>query len=144
MGEPTVELRRVQLAVTAQTRRLLAITIAVLGLAGAGSARTTLDGVYTERQAAEGSRVHARHCARCHEPGYYQGSFLAAWQSVPLATLYDTIELKMPEDAPGSLRPDQYAAVLAWVLALNGLPAGERQLPHEREALARIRIELGG
>lgn len=135
-----------RLAVTAQTRRLLPITIAVLGLAGLASSetgRTTQDGVYTERQAAEGSRVHAVHCARCHEPSFYRGSFLTAWQSVPLATLYDTIELKMPEDAPGSLRPDQYASVLAWVLALNGLPAGERELPHERDELARIRIELG-
>ncbi|HEX7036207.1 MAG TPA: c-type cytochrome [Pseudomonadales bacterium] len=126
------------------SRRLLPIAVFWLAAgAGAAGARTTQDGVYTESQAAEGRRVHARHCARCHEPGYYQGSFLSAWQSVPLATLYDVIELKMPEDAPGSLRPDEYAAVLAWVLALNGLPAGERKLPHDREALARIRIDLG-
>ena len=133
-------------AVTAPFRRPLPIAIGVLwlaALAGAGGPRTTQDGVYSESQAAEGARVHASHCARCHEPGYYQGSFLRAWQSVPLATLYDVIELKMPEDAPGSLRPEQYAAVLAYVLALNGLPAGEQPLAHDPEELARIRIDLG-
>lgn len=135
-----------RIARTAASR--LAATLALIALlpsiaTGAETARSTLDGVYTERQAQDGRRIHEEHCARCHEPSFYRGAFLAGWQSVPLALLYDTIEMKMPEDAPGSLAPEQYASVLAYVLELNGLPAGRRPLSHERAELAAIRIERG-
>jgi hypothetical protein len=45
----------------------------------------------------------------------------------------------MPRDDPGSLTAEEYAAVVAYMLRLNGRPPGERELPADAEALARMR-----
>jgi S-disulfanyl-L-cysteine oxidoreductase SoxD len=47
----------------------------------------------------------------------------------------------MPKNEPGSLAPEEYADVLAYLLQLNGMPAGERDLPADSTALKRIRID---
>jgi hypothetical protein len=37
----------------------------------------------------------------------------------------------MPRDNPGSLKPQQYAQVMAYLLAVNCYPAGNRKFPTE-------------
>lgn len=117
------------------------ILISMAALDAVAGTRTTADGVYTAEQASRGLEVHQAHCARCHDRSYYQGDFLAAWQNVPVSALYDVIEMKMPEDRPGALEPRQYAALLAYVFELNGLPAGEQVLKADREVMEEILIE---
>lgn len=119
---------------------IAALTLSSLLAAAAAAVRTTEDGVYTRAQAARGYAVHQRHCAACHAPGYFQGAFLRGWNSVPVAALYGVIELKMPEDRPGELEPEEYSALLAWVFEMNGLPAGDEALGHAYEDLAGILI----
>jgi S-disulfanyl-L-cysteine oxidoreductase SoxD len=117
--------------------------IAVLALSAAmvtAHARTTADGVYTEAQARQGQEVHRQHCANCHHQSYYQGPFLIAWQNQPVAALYDTIKLTMPQDRPGGLRPRDYAAFLAYLFELNGLPSGDERLGSSPEELQSILI----
>ena len=46
----------------------------------------------------------------------------------------------MPEDEPGSLSPEDYAAVLAYIFSVYGLPSGETDLPTDRESLETITI----
>jgi hypothetical protein len=46
----------------------------------------------------------------------------------------------MPAEAPGTLSKDETAAVLAYILQLNKIPAGKVDLPTDRAALDRIRI----
>ncbi|MFU8817100.1 MAG: hypothetical protein ACNA7W_17275 [Pseudomonadales bacterium] len=117
----------------------MATTLPLLATATA-DARTTADGVYTEAQAQTGLDVHEKHCAKCHHHSYYQGTFLLSWQNQPVASLYDLIQMKMPEDRPGSLRPREYAALIAYVFALNELPAGEDRLGHGHAEMQNILI----
>ena len=122
------------------TLTLAAILLTTTTTTTAAEVRTTADGVYSSEQAKSGFDVHQKYCAKCHHQSYYQGAFLQSWQNQPVASLYDLIKLKMPEDRPGALRPREYAALLAFVFELNQLPAGEARLGHEHAEMQSILI----
>ena len=46
----------------------------------------------------------------------------------------------MPAEAPGTLSKEETAAVIAYILKLNKMPAGKVDLSTDREALGRINI----
>ena len=46
----------------------------------------------------------------------------------------------MPEDDPGSLRPEEYLAVLAYIFSVYGLPSGDAELAADQESLEAITI----
>lgn len=109
----------------------------------ADSAVSTLRGVYTANQAKKGAATYQKHCATCHAPAAHRGTeFTRAWVGLPLFELYDVIRTTMPNDNPGRLSRGQYADIVAYLLQVNGLPAGERPLPSADERLKRIRIEV--
>jgi hypothetical protein len=45
----------------------------------------------------------------------------------------------MPQDRPGSLSAEEYAAIVAYLLQLNGRAAGDRELPADEALLGRMR-----
>lgn len=102
--------------------------------------RSTLEGVYTSAQADEGSRTFEQICSTCHtEENPLSGlSFLTKWTGRPLYAIWEYVTTSMPYGAPASLAPETYAAVLAYVLRLNGYPAGETPLPHVPWEVANI------
>lgn len=102
---------------------------------------TTLDGVYTEEQAARGAVVVEDVCRECHDDEEFVGAFIRSWAGASVAALFDDIYSLMPEDQPGSLPTQQYADVIAYILQLNGLPPGEVELGAARESLERVLIE---
>ncbi len=106
-----------------------------------GEPLTTLDGVYTEEQAERGAEVIEQVCRECHEDEEFVGAFIRSWAGASVAALYDDIYSLMPEDQPGSLPPQQYADVIAYILQLNGLPPGDVELATARDALERVIIE---
>ena len=107
------------------------------------SGRTTLDSVYTSDQAYKGQQVYREQCTACHAPTSYTGSpFRRIWGGRSVFDFFDLIRTTMPNDNPGKLSRGDYAAIMAYLLKLNGLPSGERQLPEEDEELKRIRIEV--
>jgi len=55
--------------------------------------------------------------------------------------MFDVISDTMPEDNPGSLKPQEYADVIAYLLKLNNFPAGQDELPPTKETLSAIRME---
>lgn len=121
--------------------RSAVLTALVCLAAGAQAAdRTTADGVYTTEQARQGQEVHQKYCAHCHHVSYYQGPFLIAWQNQPVASLFDLIKMKMPQDRPGALKPREYAAFLAYLFEMNNLPAGDQRLGSKREEMQDILI----
>jgi mono/diheme cytochrome c family protein len=135
--------------VTAQRR----IKAGVLGIAAAGLAaawsvgaqdgeRTVRDGVFSTRQAARGERLFETICMNCHEIGEFTGAdaYLAEVEGKPLWETFEFIWSEMPEDDPGSLAPEEYAAVLAYIFGIYGLPSGEADLPTDRESLEAIAI----
>ena len=112
--------------------------------AGPHSTRSTSAGVYTDEQASRGRDMYAMQCKSCHTPASHTGVVFAnSWDHRPLSDLYQFIVTRMPKNEPGSLQPDEYADVLAYLLKLNELPSGTEPLPADSVALKKIRIEVG-
>ncbi len=105
------------------------------------SVRTTADGVYTETKAKRGERTHRRACGHCHIDDFYTGGLIDAWIGNSVGALNKLIVNTMPEDRPSSLKPEQYADIMAFLLKINDFPAGEVELPSEDSALAKIILQ---
>ena len=130
-------------------RVCLALAILTAG-AERGSAQTAdstagksvLAGAYTAAQARAGETVFTRVCAQCHVPVQFNdANFERAWVGRTARDLFELIRTQMPQDNPGGLRRDEYAAVLAYIFQLNGYPAGDSALATGDAALRRVRIE---
>lgn len=103
---------------------------------------SVLDGVYSEEQARQGRQVFDMECVLCHAPGEFSGTtFQLSWTSRPVGALYSHIQMTMPQDRPGSLTAAQYAAVVAYILELNGYPTGKEPLPTDPDSLSVIQLE---
>ena len=112
--------------------------------AGPNGTRSTSAGVYTDEQASRGRDMYAMQCKSCHTPASHTGVVFAnSWDRRPLSDLYQFIVTRMPKNEPGSLQPDEYADVLAYLLKLNDFPSGSEALPADSLALKKIRIEVG-
>ncbi|MBN8831035.1 MAG: cytochrome c [Sphingomonadales bacterium] len=129
-------------------RALLAAGALAVG-AAAPAPISTRQGVYDEAQAQAGARLYATRCAMCHgrmREGTYetpalQDRFIANWSKAPVKNLYDYLARAMPQFAPGSLKPEETAQIVAYLLKANALPSGSRPLPVDGPALARIMLE---
>ena len=100
------------------------------------------DGVFTTTQAEQGAKIFEETCMRCHQPEQFTGpGFLDAWSGRTVDALFDVLRTTMPEDNPSSLKKREYVAVLAFLFSLNGMPAGEADLPSTTRKLKQIRIE---
>lgn len=94
---------------------------------------------YTSAQAQRGREVFTTICAACHGMAEFRGPlFRQTWMTRPIGDFYQHISTAMPQDQPGSLTPEQYLSVVAYVLQLNGHPAGERELPSDLTALGAL------
>ena len=135
------------------TLLLPAILLAALS-SGAELEGSVWDGTYTTPQADRGARLFIEHCIACHSnkagemsghgpaPSVLGEDFTFRWYDASIADLYDAIRQTMPEGAPNSLAPDQYADLTAYVLHLNGFPSGATALEAENyDALQNIWIE---
>jgi mono/diheme cytochrome c family protein len=127
------------------------VTRAVLGAAALGlaltlvaqtSPRSVRDGVFSAAQAERGARVFESVCVDCHEMAEFigAGAYLDEVEGQPLWETFDYISTEMPEDDPASLRPEEYAAVLAYIFSVYGLPSGEAELAVQQESLETITI----
>jgi cytochrome c553 len=99
--------------------------------------------LYTEAQAAEGAKVWTATCAGCHESkDVTSADFKTKWVGRSLFELYEQIRTTMPDDAPGTLTRDQYLTSVAYILKLNGLPAGETALMPDSATLSTLKFAL--
>jgi len=102
---------------------------------------TTLSKIFTDVQASKGKEAFQTTCLSCHKPVELAGDkFWSGLVGRPLGEFFGYIRSSMPQDNPGSLADDDYAAVTAYILQLNTMPAGERPLPGDSAALAKIRV----
>lgn len=99
-------------------------------------------GVYSAEQAARGRDIYAGMCQACHTVASHTGpTFRGAWGGRPLSDLFGFIRERMPKNEPGSLAAEEYADVLAYLLKLNGMPAGEHELPADTTLLKKIPLD---
>ena len=104
--------------------------------AQATGARTVLDGVYTDAQAARGLAAFRANCMRCHADNLLgQGSapltgtvFMERWREDGLDTLFDDMRTRMPNDDPGALPPNTYLDILTYILKVSAFPSGAAEL----------------
>ena len=99
-------------------------------------------GVYTAAQADRGVTLFKSKCASCHAPNRFTDDlFYTSFAGKPLWEMFDVISDSMPEDNPGSLNKEEYADVIAYLLKLNNFPAGDTDLPIDKDALSLIMME---
>jgi mono/diheme cytochrome c family protein len=112
-------------------------------------------GVYTAAQNKRGEELHAAVCVMCHgprlngagqpemppSPAIARASFLRKWSGRTVAALFVYVRQTMPPDAPGTLTDQQSVDAIAHMFAVSGMPAGDKELPADPNALANIVIE---
>jgi mono/diheme cytochrome c family protein len=111
-------------------------------------------GYYTSVQAKSGHAVFDQHCAICHGehlqgkigPALSGKQFLSVsqYQKLTAGYLFWFMSRHMPQNAPGSLTKTQYVDLLAYILKVNGYPAGSHKLPANTKKLQKIKIEPQG
>ena len=78
----------------------------------------------------------------CHDITEFTGgdAYLEEVDGEPLWEAFEYVWSAMPEDDPGSLNPEDYAAVLAYIFSIYGLPSGEADMPIDQKSLEAITI----
>jgi S-disulfanyl-L-cysteine oxidoreductase SoxD len=131
-----------RLAVVAAGGLVLYAAPAAAQNGAAAGDQSVLRGVYTQSQSSKGKATFLNVCANCHASGQFKGeSFQRAWAGRTVYDLFSQLRNTMPQDNPGGLSPQEYAAVIAYFLELNGYPTGAADLPTATDALKKIRFE---
>jgi mono/diheme cytochrome c family protein len=111
--------------------------------------RKVWDGVFTSAQAARGKAPFERACGRCHNnelagsergPSLKGSVFWSKWENEPLGGLYTKIRDTMPQDGPSLVEDAQKADILAYIMSVNGMPAGSDELKADARELDLIKI----
>jgi mono/diheme cytochrome c family protein len=106
------------------------------------ASRSTRDGVYSVAQAERGEKTYKAKCGTCHMPDQYSGYvFMQSWTGQTIFALYTNLRTTMPKDNPGSMKPQEYADVIAYLLKINRLPSGDADLKGAKPAMQDVVIE---
>jgi cytochrome c len=104
-------------------------------------------------QAKRGAAVYLDACSGCHlhdlsggkdpdgvgdAPPLAGEAFIRSWRGQTIGTFLNLVRTTMPFDKPGALSADDYFDVVAYVLNVNHLPAGEGDLGREPTALQQL------
>lgn len=108
----------------------------------ADQARTSKSRVYSSAQATRGEALYMALCVSCHPPATYTGAVFLTWQGRTLGELLAYLQDKMPKNDPGSMTAAEYADVMAYLLKLNKMPTGTRDLPSDAKVLRTITIDV--
>ncbi len=110
-----------------------------LALAMPLSAKTVLEGAYTELQAARGQAAYSDHCARCHAdnmnggfnraPSLTTSEFMEHWRDDDLEALFIQISQRMPPGgAKNRISEEDSVDILTALLQANDYPPGKEEL----------------
>jgi len=113
--------------------------------------KSTGSAPYTKQQVAQGSDLYSKECAVCHGANLQGVSAPAltgpgfARSHLNASQLRVVVTQTMPLTAPGALKPDEYAAVMAFLLSYDCVqPAGEGQQPFPTTDLPSLeQVQLG-
>ncbi len=107
-------------------------------------AATIWDGVFTSAQANRGQETAQAVCFACHSQSEWTNPmFIRVWSGRPIHQMWENLRMTMPYDSPGRLSAQEYSDVVAYMLELNGAPAGETELPADAEGLMQITVTPG-
>ena len=127
---------------------MVAVAGMILGLASLGQAqgatsepRSSRSGVYTDAQAEQGQELYGMRCRSCHTPAGQAMMFKDRWAGHSLSDPFQFITENMPKDSPGTLSPEETAAVLSYILQFSGMPPGKDTLPADSDALSQVQFD---
>jgi mono/diheme cytochrome c family protein len=127
----------------------LSLVLSARGQDAATPAATVWDKVYTSEQATRGKDAYMAECSACHSedlggsgyaPALKGGDFAFAWNDKTVGDLFERIRKLMPPDNPGSLPPDKYRDIIAFLLHENKYPEGDHELSLDVAVLRQIKI----
>jgi mono/diheme cytochrome c family protein len=125
---------------------MLALTGLWPALAQISTQGTSGVGPFTQEQVDRGRVAYNASCAACHGYNLQNGThrtpligpgFIAGWGSRTTWEYYRYVSYRMPDRAPGSLAPQTYSAIIAYILAANGALPGSETLT----AQSSVRID---
>ena len=141
---------RVRAVLVVAASSLIPVLVVAAPSHGADDATSVWQGVYTKAQAERGRATYFAACVSCHgaqlqgdtdAPELAGNGFLRKWTDQPLGTLFAFTESQMPVGRPRSLGAQGYAEVIAHILATNGFPDGQQELPANSSVLDKIMID---
>lgn len=99
-------------------------------------------GVFTAEQADRGKAVIAAHCARCHggDRALSGDIFMLHWEGKTAGRLLRKMKETMPPAQVSAVSDREKLDALAFILQLNGLPAGEGELKDDPALLESLNI----
>ncbi len=93
--------------------------------------------MFTQAQSDRGRQLFRDECSECHYSSEMRdNAFQYEWERRTVGDLLDHVSGSMPDDDPGSLTPQQYVDVIAYILGLNGFPTGTVELAPDAPGLA--------
>jgi mono/diheme cytochrome c family protein len=104
---------------------------------------------FTRAQVTAGKAAYEASCAVCHGSTLMNGTFATPlageyfrrrWSGRSVGELFGKSRDTMPPSAKGSLPAATYAAIIAYVLEVNGSAPGDRDLPSDATRLDAWRI----
>lgn len=126
-----------------------AATEAAPAAEAATAAATGEPAAFTADQAARGKTAYDANCVSCHGPDLISANygpplagpyFEGKWVGQTVGALYTHIHDRMPPSRPGELGDQTYADLVAYILSVNGLPAGDAELPTDAAKLEAMII----
>jgi mono/diheme cytochrome c family protein len=106
-------------------------------------ARTSADSTFTVEQAERGEQVFTRSCVECHERlEMANNDFRLKWGGQSTFDLFKNIATTMPDSDPGVLPRNEYTDVVAYILKLNGVPAGTVELVEDSTSMSQAKLNL--
>lgn len=115
----------------------LALAATVCAAFGGVAGQEAHPAPYTAAQAEAGRETYQAICAACHMPDLVGSDdappltgayFASSWVGYPVSTLLEFVQGNMPLTVPGSLNEEEYVTVVAYLLSMNGAPAGDTPL----------------
>jgi PQQ-dependent dehydrogenase (s-GDH family) len=104
---------------------------------------------FTAEQAARGKTAYDANCVSCHGPDLVSANygpplagayFEGKWVGQTVGALYTHTHDRMPPSRPGELGDETYADLVAYILSVNGLTAGDTELPTDLAKLEAMTI----
>jgi len=138
---------------TARMSACATVLAAILAAGASAQQGDVWSGVYSKGQAERGKEVFDKSCSNCHNqdlkgsvraPALRGDGFLANWLNSSVNTLYTKLRFSMPATYPETVSDSDKLLVLAYLLQVNGFPAGSSELAQEEETLDAIQIVKQG
>lgn len=98
---------------------------------------------YTAEQATRGKEVYDNTCGTCHSPEQLIGqAFVEQWNDRRVWDFFSLVRASMPLDNPGSLKPQEYLDVVAYLLQANRAAPGPDSLKADTTSMRGSKIAV--